>query len=459
MKVAIRLFQNPLRSKTMKDPPINRQRDRFPPLASVTNPLHDRVSYINYLPIYRRIDKFSQLTSIKNPLHDRNFYIVVSLTLMEIMGGPTIGPILPELSKIFDVSSTEVQLVMTAFFLPIGIATPILGIVADRIGIKKVLVPSLLLFAIAGSCCAFASDFQALIGWRLLQGLGSASLNLLSLTLISTLYHGKELSLAMSIDVSAIGVSTAIYPILGGVLASISWQYSFLLATIAFPLLMLVLMVLKLPQQPSSSQKIDLKLYLQKVWESISNPTTVALLLAIGVMFLIQSGPFITYIPILAGVNFGAGGAFIGLVLASMSVSLGLVAAQLGRLAPHTSEITLIKAAFAITAIALLIIPLIDRTWLLFLPNILFGAALALAIPASQALLAKLAIDDARAGFMAVNASVQSLGLGLGPLMTGIFDGLWGMQGVFWATAGLAVATLALFHFLLLQASRNPLPR
>jgi MFS family permease len=411
------------------------------------------------LDLDNQSDELSQVTSIKNPLHDRNFYIIVSLTLIEIMGGPTIGPILPELAKVFEVSPDEIQLVMAAYFLPIGIATPFLGIIADRIGVKKVLIPSLLLFAIAGSSCAFASDFQTLLGWRFLQGLGSASLNLLALTLISALYRGKALVLAMSINVSAIGASTAIYPIVGGVLAGFSWRYPFLLATIAFPMLLLVLMVLKLPRQPSGSQKLALKIYLHKVWQSISNSTVLGLLLVIGVMFLIQSGPFITYIPILAGFNFGASGLFIGLVLASMSVSLGLVASQLPRFARHTSEITLIKLAFAIAAISLAIIPLIDRAWLLFVPSSLFGVALALAIPASHTLLAKLTIDDTRAGFMAVNASVQSFGFGLGPLIAGIFAGIWGMQGVFWATAALALAALALFHFLIPQASRNSATR
>ncbi len=400
-------------------------------------------------------DELSQVTSTQNPLHDRNFYIIVSLTLIEIMGGPTIGPILPELSKVFAVSPSEIQLVMTAFFLPIGIATPILGIVTDRIGVRKVLIPSLLLFAIAGSSCAFAGDFQTLIRWRFLQGLGSASLNLISLTLISTIYRGKALTMAMSIQVSAIGASTAIYPIIGGVLAGFSWRYPFLLNTLAFPLLMLVLMVLKLPRQQSGSQNSSIKLYLQKVWQSINNSTVLGLLLVVGLMFLIQSGPFITYIPILAGANFGASGLFIGLILASMSVSLGLVASQLGRLTRSTSEITLIKAAFAIAAIALAMIPFINSAGLLFVPSILFGTALGLAIPASQEMLAKLAAGDTRAGFMAVNVSVQSLGIGLGPLMAGIFAGRWGVSGVFWVTAGLAVGALVLFHFLLLQGGSS----
>jgi MFS transporter, ACDE family, multidrug resistance protein len=142
-----------------------------------------------------------------------------------------------------------------------------------------------------------------------------------------------------------------------------------------------------------------------------------------------------------------------------MSVSLGLVAAQLGRLKRYASEMTLITAALMIAGIALAMIPLIDRAWLLFVPSILFGAALGLAIPPSQEILAKLSIDETRAGFMAVNVSVQSLGIGLGPLITGIFAGRWGMRGVFWVTAGLTLAILALLHFLLIQADRNSAPR
>ena len=84
--------------------------------------------------------------------------------------------------------------------------------------------------------------------------------------------------------------------------------------------------------------------------------------------------------------------------------------------------------------------------------------AQALALPSSQALLAGLAADNARAGFMAVNASVQSLGQAVGPLLAGISFGLWGMQGVFWATAGFSLITLVLFNLLLLPKPERPTP-
>ncbi|MBR8838560.1 MAG: MFS transporter [Stigonema ocellatum SAG 48.90 = DSM 106950] len=391
----------------------------------------------------------SNLTSDKSLFQDRNLYIIISVTLIAIMGGPTIAPILPELAKVFNVSSKEIQLVMTVFFLPIGIATPFLGVLADRVGIRKVLIPSLLLFAVAGGCSSFAQDFQTLLGWRFLQGLGVTSLNFIALTMISMMYRGKALTTAMSFNVSIIGISTAIYPVIGGVLAGFSWRYPFLLAVSAFPLVMLILMVLKLPQQPSGSQNRDLKMYLQSTWYSINNSKVLGLLLAIGSIFAIQSGAFMTYIPILAGVDFGAAGWLNGLILASMSVSLAVVASQLGRLAQRTSEATLIKVAFVIVAIALVITPTIHNPWLLIVPSILFGVGEALVIPSTQTLLAGFVTDNTRAGLMAVNATVQSLGQAVGPLVAGMCFGLWGMQGVFWATAGISLATLALFNWLL----------
>lgn len=389
------------------------------------------------------------LTTSKNPLRDRNLYIIISVTLISIMGAPTIAPILPDLAKVFDVSLNEIQLVMTVFFLPIGIATPILGILADRVGIRKVLVPSLLLFAIAGGCISFAQDFQTLLGWRFLQGLGVTSLNVIALTMISMMYRGKALTTAMSVNVSIIGISTAIYPLIGGALAGLSWRYPFLLAVIAFPLVMLVLMVLKLPKKTSSSQSSNLKNYLGNTWRSVNNTSVLGLLLAIGSIFAIQSGAFMTYIPILAGVKFGTSGLLNGLILTSMSISLAIVASQLGRLAQRTSEINLIKIAFIIIVIAVMITPAINNAWLLIVPSTLFGAAQGLVMPSSQTLLAELAAENARAGFMSVNATVQSIGQALGPLIAGISFGLWGMQGVFWVTAAISLATLALFNFLL----------
>ncbi|NJM22797.1 MAG: MFS transporter [Richelia sp. SL_2_1] len=390
---------------------------------------------------------------------DKNLYIIIGVTLISIMGGQTVAPILPSLTEVFQVSPREIELVMTLFVLPIGIATPILGVLADRIGIRKVLIPALILFAIAGASISFAGTFTSVLGLRFLQGLGAAPLDALALTMIAMLYNGRKLGAAMSINAAVIGISSAIYPLLGGVLGSINWTYPFLLSVLAFPLLMLIIMVLKLPSKPPGVEKPSLKTYLKTTYKSINNRSVIGLLFAVGSIFMIQFGAFITYVPIFAGISLGASGLMNGIILCVMSLAVAISASQLGWLIQRFSEITLIKVSFIISAVALLIIPIINNPWLLLIPSILFGVALAFALPSSQALLAGLSAQDTRAGFMSVNASVQSLGQALGPILGAIAIAIGGIKAVFWSSAGFAVIAFVIFNFLITPKPTKSVPQ
>ena len=384
-----------------------------------------------------------------NIAQDKNLYIIIGVTLISIMGGQTVAPILPSLSGVFDGSTREIELVMTLFVLPIGLATPVLGVLADRIGIRKVLIPALILFAIAGASIAFANTFTSVLGLRFLQGLGAAPLDALSLTMIAMLYQGRMLGAAMSINAAVIGISSAIYPLLGGALGSLNWSYPFLLSVLAFPLVMLVIMVLKLPSKPPTAKKESLKVYLKGTWKSVNNRSVLGLLFAVGTIFMIQFGAFITYVPIFAGVNLGASGFMNGIILCVMSLAVAISAAQLGWLIQRFSEITLIKTSFILSAVALIMIPFITNPWLLLIPNILFGISLAFALPSSQALLAGLSAQDSRAGFMAVNASVQSLGQALGPILGGFAIAFGGIKIVFFSAAVYSVIAFFIFSILI----------
>ncbi|KST66127.1 MFS transporter [Mastigocoleus testarum] len=389
----------------------------------------------------------SQHNKSQNVAKDKNLYIIVGVTLTAIMGGLTIAPIQPALAEKFNISSAA--LVMTVFMIPVGIATPILGVLADRIGIKKVLVPSLILFAVAGGFASFSEDFNTLLGWRFLQGLGAAPLDSLALTMIGNIYTGRTIATVMAINASVIGISSAIYPLIGGALGELDWRYPFLLAVFAFPLVMLVLMVLKLPKRPTDIPKQNLRAYLKNTWKSVNNRSVAGLLFAIGATFMIQFGAIITFIPTLAGNSFGSSEFTNGIILCTSSFVLALTASQLGKLSQLTSEINLIKISFLISALALFITPLLPSLWLLLIPNVLFGISLAFALPSSLALLTGLSRQDSRGGFMAVNASVQSMGQALGPMLGSFALSLWGIHGVFFSAATFAIISFVVFGVLL----------
>jgi len=253
-----------------------------------------------------------------------------------------------------------------------------------------VLVPSLLLFALGGALSGLAPNFRSLAEWRLIQGIGTASLESLQLTIISDLYTGKKLTSVMALVASLNGISSAIFPLIGGLLASFSWRFPFLASLFAIPVALIVLTTLKLPKQEYNVQNFQLKSYLKNTWSSINNRQVFGLLFAVMSLFMLQVGACLTYIPIFVGNQLGASELVIGIILTSLSLSLALVASQLGFLTRHFSQIQLIKISFILSGIGLLIIPRVHNVWLLLIPIFLMGAAQGMAFPSTQALLAML---------------------------------------------------------------------
>ncbi len=79
-------------------------------------------------------------------------------------------PLLPLLAREFRVSPALISLVVTASTLAVALAAPFAGIVADRFGRKRVIVPAAFLLAIPTLLAATATSFGQLLFWRFLQG-------------------------------------------------------------------------------------------------------------------------------------------------------------------------------------------------------------------------------------------------------------------------------------------------
>jgi len=360
---------------------------------------------------------------------------------MAVLGVATITPAFPKIVQELNISPQDVGLLITVFTFPGILLTLVLGVLADRFGRRKILVPSLMLFGIAGGACVLARDFNLLLILRFFQGIGAASLMSLNVTIIGDLYSGRECTTAMGYNASVFNVGTAIYPAVGGALAMLGWYYPFLLSFIAIPVGLLVLFSLK---NPEPKMEEHLKKYLSNVWQSIKNRQVVGLSIATIVTFILFYGAYLTYLPILIERSFGASSLIIGLILASMSLTTALASSQMGRLARVYSERNLLKAAFILYALALVIIPFVPNLWALLIPTLIFGVAHGISNPSRLTLLVGLAPIKHRAAFMSISATVLQLGQTLGPLLMGAIFGIWGMAGPFYVGAGLSIVMFAL---------------
>jgi MFS transporter, ACDE family, multidrug resistance protein len=372
-------------------------------------------------------------------LRDANLRIVFAVTLMAVLGVASVTPAFPSVIEAWQISPPSVGWLVTAFTLPGVVLTPLLGVLADRFGRKRVLVPALLLFGVAGVACGFAPSFEALVAWRFVQGIGAAALGSLNVTIIGDLFAGRERGAAMGYNASVLSVGTASYPAIGGALALLGWRYPFFLPVLAVAVGLLVLFRL---QSPEPRNRQTLRSYLRDVARSLDRRVA-GLFLASTATFILLYGAYLTYYPLLIRERFGASSLVIGGVMSGMSLVTAATASQLGRLIGRFSERSLIACSLALYGAALALVPLAPNLGWLLAPTALFGVAHGVNIPAIQTCLSRLAPLEHRGAFMSANGMVLRLGQTLGPLLAGLCHSSWGMGAAFWASAALA-AVMAL---------------
>ncbi|MDA8250473.1 MAG: MFS transporter [Rhodospirillales bacterium] len=103
-----------------------------------------------------------------------------------------VAPIIPALASVFETSVQTVGLIVPAYLIPYGIATLAYGILADRLGIHRVMFVSLMAFAVLTLLTATAQSIGQLALWRIVTGIGASGVVPLALALVGRLYPYEQ---------------------------------------------------------------------------------------------------------------------------------------------------------------------------------------------------------------------------------------------------------------------------
>jgi len=79
-------------------------------------------------------------------------------------------PILPQFRQIFGASELQVSLTVSAPVLAVALAAPVVGLLADAVGRKRIIVAAMLGLTLPTAFAALATNLNQLIFWRFLQG-------------------------------------------------------------------------------------------------------------------------------------------------------------------------------------------------------------------------------------------------------------------------------------------------
>ncbi|SON60577.1 Multidrug export protein EmrB [Mycobacterium simulans] len=158
-------------------------------------------------------------------------------------------------------SSTQavVAWTVTAFTLALAAVIPFTGWAANRLGTKRLVLGSVLLFSIGSLLCALASNIVLLVAFRGLQGLGGGMLLPLQLIILARAAGPQLLGRVLTIGMVPVLLAPICGPILGGwLIDAFGWQWIFLI-NIPIGLLTLVLAVIVLPRDvPVPAEPLDM---------------------------------------------------------------------------------------------------------------------------------------------------------------------------------------------------------
>jgi len=191
------------------------------------------------------------------------FLVPAILAAMSMLGPFSIDtpfPAFVEMARDLDVTSSQMQLVVSAYLVSFGLMSPFWGPLSDALGRRPVMVGGLAAYAAASVGCALAPTLPVLLAFRVLQGLVVGAGVIVSRTIIRDVFEGAEAQRLMSRVMLIFSVAPAIAPVLGGILLQLGpWELIFWFMA-CLGVLLVVVVGVALPETHPVERRIPMRL-------------------------------------------------------------------------------------------------------------------------------------------------------------------------------------------------------
>jgi len=338
--------------------------------------------------------------------------VIFASTLVAVMGVSLISPALPAVQEAWNISESQASLLLSAFTLPGIFLTLPIGLLADRIGRKPILIPALIVFGLSGGAIIIISDFTLILVLRAIQGAASSAIVMLTVTLLGDLFTGEQRRVLIGTNAAILAVGAAGYPLLGGALATFAWSAPFACFLLALLVAIPGITLLEEPNRDGINSNSSIRKFL-------TGPTSmtpfVILYLAIFGIFVILYGAQLTAVPFLLANEYQLSSAGIGLLVGLPAVSMGMTALQGDRVLRVLTSFQSIALGFVSYGIGLAVVAITDSIYVVAGALLLFGLGQGLAEPITDTALNERAPDEFRGSIMSIRTSVLRLGTTIGP--------------------------------------------
>jgi len=349
--------------------------------------------------------------------------LAVSLSILQV-GFGFVTPVFPVYITELGMGGIELGVLAASFALTRILLAGPLGGLSDRIGRKRVLVFSLLGFAVANVIYAFAQSAVVMIAARALEGAVSAGFFPAANAFVSDMTTPKNRGTAMGYLSTGNMVGFVVGPVIGGVLAEyLGIRLPFIVAALASVLTMLLLYLLiqepikKATEDSRRHPKISFKEVLSRAYVAYGalGVAMFANMFAIGVLevaFMLD-----------AVARFGIGPLEIGGFFGVIGIFMIIGNIVFGKLSDIKGRKWLIVLGAIIGTISMLMFAAATDTNAFYLAGAVLSLGMSMRGPAIQAMIADLTNPKAYGSVMGLFGAISNSAYVVSPTMSGyLFD-------------------------------------
>jgi DHA2 family multidrug resistance protein len=153
---------------------------------------------------------------------------VMLATVMQVVDTTIVNVALPHMQGGMAATQDQISWVLTSYIVAAAIMTPLTGVLAEKLGRKRLFGAAVIGFTLASMLCGAATSLTQIVVFRALQGALGASLVPLSQAVLLDTYPREKHGSAMALWGMGVMVGPILGPTLGGYLTEYySWRWAF----------------------------------------------------------------------------------------------------------------------------------------------------------------------------------------------------------------------------------------
>lgn len=328
-----------------------------------------------------------------------------------------IAPSLPGMRDALGLDDAQLALVTSLYLLPAALFALPAGVLADRIGRRKVYGWAMILLGVSGIALQFAThSFPLFLAIRFIQGTAFAGLMPLTMTILGDAHSGANLIKAQGRRTVVMHAGDGTLPIIGGLLVGLGWHIPWLGQLLGIPFGIAVLLYMRDPTTLTGA--IRRRIRLSDLVTLFRSKAILALQYS-GFLRMFLKFSIITFLPLLLIDEREFSPALAGLIIGAASLTGTIPAMFAGRLAPLARPTSFVFLGTLVQGIAMLAMVLSGSVPVIIGASVIYGTADGLAGVFVNSFVSAATDDEQRASFVAATGAIRNAAKFMAPAVLG----------------------------------------